>query len=107
MAVNAGLIIYDAAGNIVGDFTTEYGRVLGSVTLVGSSGSIVDAKFLEGTPWAFPVMSFTNDFSAFSMDPGSSAPATSFSGSTLNWSRGAPASASQEAASCVLWYGVR
>ena len=101
----AGFQTWDASGNLIVDTTTLLGRIIGSVSIVGTSGSITDARFANGTPFAFPVMGYSNAFSAFSLDASRSAPAVSFSGTTLNWTRGAEG-AGAEVPSCTLYYGV-
>ena len=66
------------SGSIIFDQTVYSGKPLGVVTMVdGVPGSLVDANFALGTPWAIPMP--TDYYIA-------RGPTVSVTGTTLSWS---------------------
>jgi len=95
--MSTGLKVWDASGSLTFDTTTRCGRVLGVTTATGSSGSITNADFSQGTPWAIAV----------TLSSTSSVPIpcyTTFSGNTLNWAY--PTSISGGYYNTMIVYGV-
>lgn len=90
--MSTGLRVWDASGNLVIDETTRLGRILGQTQSGTSGGTINNAGFLTGTPFAV-VLPATDTVSL-----ASSYPSPTFSGSDMNW--GASGN------DCLIIYGV-
>lgn len=74
-----GLQLWDAAGNLIVDYTTRCGLVLGRVD-VGTgnqSGSVSNGGLADGAPFYFCIAEG---------DMGQKQPNVSFSGTTMSWS---------------------
>ncbi len=79
-----GLVIKDAAGNVMLDLSRRLGRIIGSLdTGISTSGSVVVPEFATNEPFWFtlPKGSIGNWY-----DPG-----VLISGTTLSWAFGATA----------------
>lgn len=91
--MGVGLQIFDGGGNVVLDTSTRAGRVLGIALInAGSSGSLTNSGFSEGTPF----WQAMGDYGSRVVGP-----AVSVNGNTLSWSW--PASSSGQ---FRLLYGV-
>ena len=72
-----GIQIWDAAGNLIMEYTDRVGRVIGSVdiTAANQSGSVSNAQFAAGGGWYFLFGSAENH------------PTVSIAGTTLTWTQ--------------------
>lgn len=71
----AGMQVWNAAGDLIIDLTTSLPRLLGIISVSGTSGSHSDADLARGEPWFF-VIGQSDPFLR---------PNISFTGTTLNW----------------------
>ena len=94
----AGLRIYDAQGNVIGDYTSSYGRFIGMIDTAAYPGnSFTDARLASGRPWLIKMFKH-NDVSPTTACPINIAA----SGTTISWQISNPGSRKD----CWLIYGV-
>ncbi|VVE10487.1 hypothetical protein PIN31115_02591 [Pandoraea iniqua] len=110
--MNAGLKVFDETQNVFWDSSVFVGRSLGSVSIGGGSGVVVNEAFAAGIPWAIPIMESTSPIYPYVTVPIDvnlwlSAPAYYFRGNTLYWSRTGVFPSDWTFPSCILYYGVR
>jgi hypothetical protein len=109
----AGMLVWDASGNLVVDTTTFLGRYLGQASIGSGTGTIVNDQFTTGVPWCIPVLenassiNVSNTFGFADSNLWLSAPTFSFSGNTLTWTRVSLSLGNNSYPSCTLIYGVR
>lgn len=72
-----GIEVWDAGGNLIMEYTTRTGRIMGSVTVgVGNqSGSVTDASFGDGQGFYFNAGGSDHQ------------PTVSIAGTTLTWTQ--------------------
>lgn len=102
----AGLQIFDAAGVLTLDITDRLTKLFGT-TDVSDNGSLTDARFADGVPFAalvprdsyfqFNVSSSSNRIKVF--------PAVTFSGNTMTWTYPALGTGWEKAA-VTIFYGL-
>ena len=77
-----GLITWDDAGNVLIDPSDDLGRVLGVTTTGSSNGSLQNAGFLLGTPFALVGQSQAASGRGGTYYP---TPKVTFSGDQMSW----------------------
>lgn len=87
---------YDSVGSVTMDGTYSVFRILGSINTGGSSGSITDPAFADGTFWFITWPEW--DLSAARTDT----PVVYLSGTTMYWSY-----ASTTTLNTLIHYGIR
>lgn len=88
-----GLVVRDAAGNVILDTSTRLTRILGTFNTGTSNGSITDGNLAQGTPFWF-ISDGYGSGDGFTAD-------ISVSGTTISWTiTGTPKIA------CQFVYGV-
>lgn len=88
----------DASGNVLGDYTTRYGRILGYVDTGTSDGSVEDAGLEEAEAiW------LTIPYGGSAVGNIRKLPTVTVVDDTLSWTFGG---ASLKTA-CRIWYGIR
>ncbi len=110
----AGIIVRDAANNVVVDNSTFLGRHIGSVVIGFGTGTITDDRFLLGIPWAVPLLEGPSLINANSTISGHvdimqylTSPTVNFSGNTLIWQRAPSGQPSWWGTpTCTLLYGI-
>lgn len=111
----AGLLVWDANGNLQVDTTTFLGRYIGQTVIGNGTGTIVSDRFREGTPWCIPIMDNQSLIDPNTQATGgfidiyswASAPTVAFSGNQLVWTRNtALTPADWSVPNCTLVYGV-
>jgi hypothetical protein len=97
-----GLQIFDASGNVVLDATFRVMRIIGSVSLGGSSGSLSDSRLTQGGFVSFQPAVTGGDGV---LSAGVIVPRFAISGSTLTWSYPARNSSNDVIQTGILFYG--
>lgn len=75
-----GMVVKNASGVTIIDENSKLARVLGTVYVPQTNGSLTDAGFATGVPFGAVVVADT----LFGSKPG--APTVTFSGNTMSWS---------------------
>ena len=79
----AGLQVFDASGNLIGDVSTSYGRYIGIIDTASYPGnSFSDAALGSGRPW---YMRLEKPYSGGLYGPIYSAINIQISGTTISW----------------------
>lgn len=76
--MSVGIQIWDASGNSIIDETTQLARILGSTNSGTTGGSITDAGFATGTPFALFIPNDTTYWTGEYANP-------TWSGNTMSW----------------------
>ncbi len=80
-----GLRTWDGSGNLIVDTNTRLSRVLGIIDITSTPGSLTDAGFATGTPFAYQANTVPYaEYDPLSQ-PSYSALAVSWSGNTMTW----------------------
>lgn len=93
-----GLIVYDAAGNPVVNVSDRLGRILGSVNVGTTSGSVSVPAFAEGAPFYF--------LRADGPQQGTFPPTITISGTTLSWSAPSGYNSYWDRTPGTIFYGI-
>lgn len=93
-----GLETFLADGSLHSTYDTSLGRVIGSMALSTSNGSVAVPALSQGKPWYVAVPAFDETTNVYP-------PTVTISGTTISWTW--PAIGQQYRAATVLIYGVR
>lgn len=93
-----GLIVYDAGGNPIVNVADRLGRIIGSVNVGTTNGSVVVPQFSMGIPFYF--------LRADGPQQGTFPPTITISGNTLSWSQPSGYNSAWDKTPGTIFYGI-
>ncbi|SFU23159.1 hypothetical protein [Paraburkholderia aspalathi] len=99
----AGMQCFDGQGRLTVDFTSRLSRVLGSLHIDGTAGSIYDPNLTQGEPF----VSFQQEGVLYHISGDTALPTFTISGSTISWTYSGAQTSYHTNVKGWLFYGVR